>query len=384
MRTARFGMMLVLGLGLTVWYLPKASAQGKSDQVTFETADAVKIVGSYYPSNKGIKAPCVLLLHDFDKQKGGHSQTQEWIDLASDLQTAGYAVLSFDFRGFGQSTTVGPGFWMPPNNHNSVLMRAGAKAPMNINAKNFPAAYFRQLVNDVAAAKAYLDNENDGSQLNSRNLVVIGAGQAAAVGMMWMDSEFKRHKAIAVPGLRGPVLQKMNADSVGEDFAAAIWLSPNPNLGGGNQSLNKDMHRWVGDIAGVRGHKVPMLFIWGKDDPAQKPVLEYLKVLDMNFARDIKKDPPVPVKGTDFTGEKYFDAKLVGSKLLDANLGTSAFITKSYLENVLKKRGAVQWKVRRNVEEYFYWKTLPVPTLAKNKGEQIPVPLPPAVVFTTR
>lgn len=161
--------------------------------------------------------------------------------------------------------------------------------------------------------------------------------------MMWMDSEFKRHKAIAVPGLRGPVLQKMNADSVGEDFAAAIWLSPNPNLGGGNQSLNKDMHRWVGDIAGVRGHKVPMLFIWGKDDPAQKPVLEYLKVLDMNFARDIKKDPPVPVKGTDFTGEKYFDAKLVGSKLLDANLGTSAFITKSYLENVLKKR-------RRSVE----------------------------------
>ena len=164
MRTARFGMMLVLGLGLTVWHLPKVSAQGKSDQVTFETADSVKIVGSYYPSNKGIKAPCVLLLHDFDKQKGGHSQTQEWIDLASDLQTAGYAVLSFDFRGFGQSTTVGPGFWMPPNGHNSVLMRAGAKPPMNINAKNFPAAYFRHLVNDVAAAKAYLDNENDGSQ----------------------------------------------------------------------------------------------------------------------------------------------------------------------------------------------------------------------------
>ena len=176
----------------------------------------------------------------------------------------------------------------------------------------------------------------------------------------------------------------MDNDSVGEDFAAAIWLSPNPNLGGGNQNLNRDMHRWVGSIAGVKGHKVPMLFIWGKDDPAQKPVLEYLKVLDMNFARDIKKDPPVPVKGTEFTGEKYFDAKLAGSKLLDANLGTSAFITKSYLENVLKKRGAVQWKARRNVEEYFYWKTLPVPTLAKNKGEQIPVPLPPTVVFTTR
>ena len=184
---------------------PQPRGVAKSDLVSFETVDGVRLVGAYYASNKGVKAPCVLLLHDFDQKKGGHSQTEEWTELAGDLQWAGYAVLSFDFRGFGQSTTVGKEFWLAA--HNAVLPGArGPKLPTSITQAKFPAIYYRQLVNDVAAAKAYLDNENDAQQLNCRNLIVIGAGQAATIGMMWLDAEFQRHKAKVVPVVP-PVLQ---------------------------------------------------------------------------------------------------------------------------------------------------------------------------------
>ena len=167
-------------------------------------------------------------------------------------------------------------------------------------------------------------------------------------------------------------------DSAGADVAAAIWLSPNPTLGGRN--MQPDMHRWIADVGGVKGHKLPMLFVWGKNDPADPVVLNYLKSFDINYQRDPKKDPPDPPRGLELTGEKILDAKLVGSKLLDPNLGTSAFITKTYLDAVLKKRGAGQWKARDNNNEYFYWKVGGSAVLAKLKGEKVPLPLPPAVV----
>ena len=74
--------------------------------VTFDTADGVTIKGTYWVSPKGRKAPAVLLIHNIDKDNGGHSHEDGWDSLGNALNKKGYAVFSFDFRGFGQSTAL--------------------------------------------------------------------------------------------------------------------------------------------------------------------------------------------------------------------------------------------------------------------------------------
>src|SRR5262245_51643950 len=90
---------------LTLLLVGETSAQNaKSEPVTFDTADGVKIKGTYWAPTKGKKMPTVLLIHNFDMAKGGDSHQDGWDSLGDALQAKGYAVLSFDFRGFGQST----------------------------------------------------------------------------------------------------------------------------------------------------------------------------------------------------------------------------------------------------------------------------------------
>src|SRR5436853_5120355 len=77
------------------------------ERVRFETADFVTIQGTYYPSDKAKRAPCAILLHTI----GETSQMEGWDDLAKTLQKKGIAVLTFDFRGHGDSTAVEQSFW---------------------------------------------------------------------------------------------------------------------------------------------------------------------------------------------------------------------------------------------------------------------------------
>ena len=70
----------------------------------------------------------MLLLHDFDLKKGGSSQQAGWADLAASLQKDGFTVLSFDFRGFGDSKNVDKEFWSHTQNGVGYIRRRGAEA----------------------------------------------------------------------------------------------------------------------------------------------------------------------------------------------------------------------------------------------------------------
>ena len=72
--------------------------------VKIVTADGVKLNANFYPSEKK-NAPTVLMLHPIGDGKS--SKAPEWKSLADALQKGGYAVLTFDFRGHGDSTTIG-------------------------------------------------------------------------------------------------------------------------------------------------------------------------------------------------------------------------------------------------------------------------------------
>src|SRR4051812_20156107 len=79
------------------------TADATSDQkVTIDSPDGLKLVGTFYPSNKPA-SPGVLLLHQWQSDRHSYD------DFAKKLQSAGFAVLSIDGRGFGESTRTADG-----------------------------------------------------------------------------------------------------------------------------------------------------------------------------------------------------------------------------------------------------------------------------------
>ncbi len=67
-------------------------------RVTIPTADGVALAASWRPVAGDAKAPAVLLVHDFSRER------RELGPLADRLGVAGYATLTFDLRAHGEST----------------------------------------------------------------------------------------------------------------------------------------------------------------------------------------------------------------------------------------------------------------------------------------
>ncbi len=304
--------------------LAMVPAAARADEVQFDTADKVELKGTFYPGTK--KSPCVILLHKL----GGNRQQKGWDDLAQALNKANYAVLSFDFRGHGDSTTVGAGFWR--DRHNLMLKGAGRMAG-KISYKDFPSGYLPYLANDVAAAKRYLDQQNDAGACNSSNVVVIGAEEGAAIGALWMSTEYYRHKM--TKNAFGALLPDRSKTEA-EDLAAAVWLSIPRRLAG------YDVAYWLRGPGNKLRDKIPMVFFFGTKDTKA--------AANANALYAALKNTPSREKLSEFTRLRGKDTSLTGSELLGKKgLKTEDDIT-GYLENVMQKRGLKAW-VQREPEK---------------------------------
>jgi pimeloyl-ACP methyl ester carboxylesterase len=254
----------------------EAKGKGKDDTSTAKpvdivTVDKVELKGKFFPS-KTKDATCVLMLHAW----GESSDNKEWINLAKKLQEKGYAVLTFDFRGHGESTTVQPGmpnyknpqlsvkgFWDEAANQQNVKGYSASKPrPTEIKHENFSYAYWTYLCNDIAAAKAWLDEQAD---VNSNNLILVGAKDGALLGAVWLNSEFHRFKNLnpmqpiqfARPDVQNPE---------GQAVAGCVWLTMPASAGASKNVIE------VSPILDTPGRlwKVPMYFLYGQGDDRGK------------------------------------------------------------------------------------------------------------------
>jgi pimeloyl-ACP methyl ester carboxylesterase len=98
-------------------------------RVTIQTADGVALAASFRPALGNPKAPGILLIHDFSRER------REWEPFAEELHGLGFATLSFDLRAHGESTK-----------------KAGATIPISPRLLSDPSGFPR----DVAAAAAFL------------------------------------------------------------------------------------------------------------------------------------------------------------------------------------------------------------------------------------
>jgi pimeloyl-ACP methyl ester carboxylesterase len=331
-------MILGLWAGLTLLALPfgiraqdKKSDQDKktdSDPVRFDSVDGVELRGTFYPASKS-KAPAVLMLHRLGGNREG------WDGLAEKLQKDGFAVLTFDFRGHGESTKVSPEFWKHPANANHI--RGGNKGDKKtIRQGEFRADYLPMLVNDIVAAKRYLDKQNDAGLCNSSNVIVIGAEEGAALGCLWINEEWDRRPKIKRTAVIDIWQDDPQGKPFGEDIVAAVWISPTASLNG------KSAGKWL-ERKDIRD-RTSMLFYASAGDSAGATAAKRLyddfkkqsKGPELTFLQDGVKAGKA--RGTDLVNKK--DAKV------PEEIG-------KYLEKVKDKKGENVWRIRQSEKGIF-------------------------------
>jgi hypothetical protein len=333
-----------------------ASAQ-EPEAAKIITADSVKLSGTFYPGGKK-NSPTVLMLHPIGDGKS--SKNPEWKSLAEALQKANYSVLTFDFRGHGDSTSIDErnSFWKYKPN----LANVRSKDKDSIDVKDYiKNDYMTILCNDIAAARAWLERRNDDSKdCNTSSLIVIGAENSATLAALWINSEWNRFKYVPPQGFVTGIIPKfVEPRPEGKDIIGAIFLTAQPNL---------DTKRTV-SLPGVlkiacKDNAMAALFLVGKDDVKSK-----------NYAKTVVDKIKLKEKDKEngrhrFIGPYELDTKLSGVKLLQKGLGTEKLIVE-YLDSVVADRQ--NERVERDYNNSIYvWRAGGLQyILAKNrKGEK--------------
>jgi hypothetical protein len=298
----------------------------KVEKITFNSADGVELQGSFYVSVKGGGSPSVILMHATGKEPN----IGDWAGLAKSLAARGFNVLRFDFRGHGSSTNFDKNlFWDPLLGNLSAFPALAKKKPVpeKFDMKDILAAkgnYLPALANDIMAARIALDKMNDAGKTNTGSTYLIGAGDAAGIGMLFMTAEWTRpqtvpqaHNLSSIPPQAYEIPR--GSDYAGKDIAGAIWLSPSLPKG-----LDANlMKKWVKSYPELR-EKNPVYCLYGAEDAVSKSnsnmlVNDVLEALPRS--KDINKLP--------FTkAEAIPGTKVRGVDLLGSQLGTEDKIFK--------------------------------------------------------
>ena len=144
------------------------------ERVIFTSDDGVSLVGSYYKPSIGINnsTPSVILLHMLGSDRG------TWNNFAQKLSQNGYAVLSVDLRGHGESIK---------------------QANSTISYQSFMPRNFKNMTLDVKAAKKYLIEERNA---NPNQISIIGASVGANLALNYAASDQSIKSVILLsPGL---------------------------------------------------------------------------------------------------------------------------------------------------------------------------------------
>ena len=297
---SRFACVVVVFALVIFTFLPWTSAaQNKDDKGEREriaTVDGVDLNAKFYPCRdaKSKNPPVVLMLHPL----GESSAKKNWQALAEVLSEKA-AVLTFDFRGHGQSTDILPEqFWKIPFNKNvSHIKNANKSALENKNTiefKEFEKQYYTALINDIAACKLYLDHKHNQGACNSSRLILLGAEEGATLGTIWLNSEWHRHRLI-----QNPINLAMAPDvkAEGPDVIGCVWLSARSQLGTRTVSIGSTLSIPLKDKA------VPMVFLYGEEDEKAKSVANNaIKFKTTKSKNNYPYTDAVPVKGTKLAG----------------------------------------------------------------------------------
>ncbi len=345
----------ILGFGAAN---PTLFAQTDS-KVKFDTVDGVTLRGNLYISSKGEKAPTILMLHPLSNakdKKPGDQMMDGWQELAKELNKAGYSVLTFDFRGHGESTSVSQQFLRADYPWNTKLLRL-RRDTASLSSKDFQQGYQPHLVDDVAAAKTFLDGKG---QVNTSNLIVLGAGEGATIGALWMASETKRRRGDVQTNMatlfNTPPVPRDFFEPESRDLLAGIFISPVAFVGGKQMPLGP----WFKDITAKRSkERTQLLFIYGgKDTRMDGQIQGYLKSIRPGYTK--KKDGTVTAtknissSGLENTLDLKIDSKEQGAALIPPG-EVSGYLIKTWLPSLTANLTLRDPDQKDNKSRFYFW-----------------------------
>lgn len=355
LRLSRIPYVVGLVVGCCLALMPQAGrSQGanKGAPVSFSTADGVTIKGTFYPAAKR-DSTCVLMLHALGANED--SKKKGWQELAQALNAKGYGVLTFDFRGHGDSTMINPqDFWGGKAGAVNQAQMPKLIGRDSLEFKDYKSSYYPVLINDIAAARAFLDRKNDAGECNSSSLVIIGAETGGTLGAIWLSSEFHRYR---VEMAQQPVQFPPNPQQLfllpgvkpakepeGKDVLACIWLSISHTLGSpklpATLSLSGQLY--------TPAQEVPMTFLYGANDAFGAKLAKQLET-------SIKKKDPKN-RRYEFTGSTPIpgaNEKLRGRGLLQVSGADGAIV--EYVENLSMARPR-EWMERDFRKTLYVWR----------------------------
>lgn len=134
--------------------------------VKFESADKVEIVGTFYESPKA-NSPAVLLLHQWE------SNRKSYEDFAKRLQAKGFGVLAIDGRGFGESVKTTDGKTIAPSRTDEAV---------------------KAMKTDVDNAFNFLAKQKN---VDANRIGIVGASYGSSLAIIYA-AENKQVKAVAL------------------------------------------------------------------------------------------------------------------------------------------------------------------------------------------
>jgi pimeloyl-ACP methyl ester carboxylesterase len=327
--------------------------------VKIPTADSLNLVGMFYGSNLRKKAPCVLMFHDLSRS--ANRSDPAWVRLAKQFQKLGCAVLTIDFRGYGDSAKerIDREFWDHPMNRNlkAHLAKKNITRTTSLNAQEWAdySAYLPWLVQDIVAARLWLDLKNDDGEVNSRNLLIVGAGQASQLALLWLATENQRAKKqeFVFPA----------APPEGLDVFAGVWLDAGTERGplfGQSQVHQRLLYTTSFP---------PMLCVYDKNVSGSVNGAQMLD-LALRLKRtkfDARANDGPGVSGMQLLGEKGIDQSVV-----------------EYVEEQITKLATRPWTNRQVTLNTYQWtpsdgtakRNTRKPIVAKESGSKVPKVLP--------
>jgi dienelactone hydrolase len=178
--------------------------------VTIDSPDGVKLVGSFFASNKP-NSPAVLLLHQWGSDRHSYD------DFAKRMQSVGFAVLSIDGRGFGESTKKADG-----------STATAGRTDADVKA----------MLGDVGAAFTFLSKQLN---VDPKHVGVVGASYGSSLAIIYAAGD--------------------------PNVAAVALLSPGLNYFG-NVQTKPAIEKY--------GPKRPLILVAAKDDPDSADSVEKL------------------------------------------------------------------------------------------------------------
>jgi pimeloyl-ACP methyl ester carboxylesterase len=220
-------LALLLGLAAVVGLSSKAVAQAAkksakasqeqleeyqkgSKRVDLESIDGVYLTANYWAAPKaGHDTPAIILLHERGRKQ------LDLFPFAKRLNDDGFAVITFDFRGHGDSQQINPDKYLSPREVAAAEAAKEAEAtkrsftkrdekepprkrPRSKGDKIDQAQEFRSgrdlsfLINDIEAVKQYLVKENNAGRLNIKRLGVVALGDAAChIALQFAELEYE-------------------------------------------------------------------------------------------------------------------------------------------------------------------------------------------------